>query len=67
MSPRMQLRRLMSDVDQAADNADHALQTLRSRGVVGVLPERDPAVTPLRSGLFLASMLMAAKVLFSQD
>jgi hypothetical protein len=57
----------MSDVDHAADNADRALQTMRARGVVGVLPEQDAAVTPLRSGLVLATLLMAAKVLTTQD
>lgn len=67
MSPRAQLRRLMSDVDQAADNADRALQTMRARGVAGVLPEKEPAVTPLRSGLVLATLLMAAKILTTQD
>lgn len=67
MSPRAQLRRLMSDVDQAADNADRALQTMRARGVVGVLPDKSAAVTPLRSGLVLATLLMAAKILTSQD
>ncbi|WP_156884437.1 hypothetical protein [Stappia stellulata] len=67
MSPRAQLRQLMSDVDRAADNADHALQTLRSRGVVGVMPQKDAAVSPLRSGLVLANLLMAGKILSSQD
>ncbi|MBL6431172.1 MAG: hypothetical protein HPM95_07995 [Alphaproteobacteria bacterium] len=32
-----------------------------ARGVVGVLPEKDAAVTPLRSRLVLATLLMAAR------
>ena len=47
--------------------ADAERAAMRARGVVGVLPEKDAAVTPLRSGLVLATLLMAAKILTTQD
>ncbi|WP_186389524.1 MULTISPECIES: hypothetical protein [unclassified Stappia] len=67
MSPRAQLRHLMAEVDTAADNAERALRRLQAQGVTAVAPERAPAVTPLRAGLILVSLLMAAKVIISND
>ncbi len=67
MSPRAQLRRLMADVDGAADNAERALRRLQANGVVGAVEKRAPPVTPLRAGLILASLLMAAKIISTQD
>jgi hypothetical protein len=67
MTPRAQLRHLMAEVDTAADNAERALRRLQAQGVSAAVPERSPAVTPLRAGLVLASLLMAAKVIVSND
>lgn len=67
MSPRAQLRHLMADVDNAADNAERALRQLQARGVTARVEDSDPAVTPVRAGLVLASLLMVAKMLGLQD
>lgn len=67
MSPRAQLRHLMADVDSAADNAERALRQLQAKGVTARIEDTEPAVTPMRAGLVLASLLMAAKMLGLQD
>ncbi|WP_349360762.1 hypothetical protein [Stappia sp.] len=67
MTPRAQLRRLMSDVDMAADNADRALQRLKRTGVVAVPDNDDRAGTQVRAGLVLASLAMAAKLFAIND
>ncbi|GGE78068.1 hypothetical protein H1W37_01210 [Stappia taiwanensis] len=65
MTPRAQLRRLMSDVDQAADRAHVALRRVQAGPDVRCVDAAEVAA-PLRHGLILASLLMAAKVLFAQ-
>jgi len=67
MTPRAQLRRLMSDVDMAADNADRALQRLKRTGVVAVPHNDDRAATHVRAGLVLASLAVVAKVFALND
>ncbi len=67
MSPRAQLRHLMSEVDSAAGNAELALRRLQAQGVTARVEEREPAVTPVRAGLVLATLLMAAKIVGTQD
>lgn len=67
MTPRAQLRRLMSDVDMAADNADRALQRLKRTGVVAVPDPDARAGTQVRAGLVLASLAVVAKLFAIND
>ena len=67
MSPRAQVRRLMSDVDIAAGNAEQALRRFQRNSHLDAGRAETPVATPLRAGLILVSLALAAKSLIIQD